>query len=78
MTRIVIDDVLREKLKGMTESLEIVDESGRPCALVTPLPRRVEMGQAECPLSPEEIDRRRRGTGTRLSMEEVRAKLGIL
>ena len=74
MTRILLDAVLREKLNGMTESLEIVDESGKPCALVVPLPRRVEMGQAECPLSEAELDQRR--NGPMISHEEVRARLG--
>ena len=39
MTRLVLDSELREKLRDLTEPLELCDESGRELAHLTPVAR---------------------------------------
>jgi hypothetical protein len=58
MTRIVIDEALRNKLHNLTEPLELCDESGRVLARVTPQRDFSKYGPKKPPVSEEELRRR--------------------
>ena len=57
MTRIVMDDVLRQKLNGLNEILELCDDSGQILARVVPT-SRVRLEDLIPPISEEELRRR--------------------
>ncbi len=75
MTRIVIDDVLREKLKGLTCELELCDDKGNVLALLVPAPNPPIYVGRECPLSEEEIAERIKNPGRLYTGEEIDALL---
>jgi hypothetical protein len=58
MTRIVMDDVLREKLNGLNEVVELCDASGHVLARVVPTPMQVALEDLIPPISEEELQRR--------------------
>ena len=58
MTRIVIDDVLREKLLGLQGSAELCDASGQVLACVTPPAFRVRPEDLIPPIDEAELKRR--------------------
>ena len=74
MTRIVIDDVLRQKLNGLGESVELCDASGRVVARVTPLETATYVGR-EPRISEEEREERRKYDGPMRTTTEVLKRL---
>jgi hypothetical protein len=60
MTRIILNDVLRNALPNLSEPLELCDESGKVVAKITPVVDLSEYEGLEPPeLSPEELKRRK-------------------
>lgn len=59
MTRIVLDDYLREKLRNLAEPLELCDETGRVLAHVVPVSATQEPAYepSEPPVSEDELHR---------------------
>lgn len=77
MTKVIVDDVLRNKLRNFSEPLELCDESGQTLAHVTP---EVDLSQYEPwepPISEEEL-RRREQSDKWYTTEEVLAHLKSL
>ena len=58
MTKIIVDEVLRSKLRNLSEPLDLCDESGRVLARVTPELDLSKYGPKEPPISDEELRRR--------------------
>lgn len=58
MTRVMIDETTRKKLRDLREPLEVCDDSGHVLAYLTPAEDRSIYDQLVCPTSDEEIDRR--------------------
>jgi hypothetical protein len=58
MTKIIVDDVLRNKLHNLSEPLELCDDSGRVLAQVFPALDLSEYEPCEPPISEEELQRR--------------------
>lgn len=76
MTQILLDDVLRAKLHGLTAPLEICNAEGRVVARVLPVLSGSEYDNLEPPISKEELQRRRSKTAGRThSTVEVLAHL---
>jgi hypothetical protein len=72
MTRIVIDDVLREKLNGLEGIVELCDTSGKVLARVMPtLAMQLSPEDLIPPISEEELDRRQNSPGRTYTTEEV-------
>lgn len=72
MTRIVMDDVLREKLNGLGEILELCDTSGKVLARVVPtLALQVSPEDLIPPISEEELDRRENSTEPGYTTDQV-------
>ncbi|HWE35966.1 MAG TPA: hypothetical protein VG406_05280 [Isosphaeraceae bacterium] len=78
MTRILVDRVLRDKLRDLKEPLELCDESGRVLAQVVPATGVSEYEPCEPPVPNEELLRRARSTGRRYTTAEVLAYLESL
>jgi hypothetical protein len=57
MTRIIVDEVLREKLQNFAQPLDLYDEEGRILARVTPLPDLSEFEPWEPSFDEEELQR---------------------
>ncbi len=74
MTKVILDQALRNKLGDLTQPLELCDESGRVLAQVTPLPDLSEYEPWEPPISEEELQRREQETES-YSTAEVLAYL---
>ena len=72
MTRIVMDDVLRDKLNGLKETLELCDTSGQVLARVVPTAPQPAPEDLIPPISEEELRRRLNTPPTRTyTTEEV-------
>ncbi len=65
MTRIVMDDVLREKLNGLGEILELCDASGKVLARVVPAAPQLTPEDLIPPIGEEELARRLNSSPTR-------------
>ena len=78
MTRIVLDDIMLEKLNYLTEPLELCDESGHVLGSLLPAPKSVQVEQTGPRISMEELQRRRLAKNNTRSTEEVLAYLGTL
>lgn len=76
MTRIFMDDVLRDKLQGLKDNLEICDAAGKVVARVFPA-QEPYIGR-EPPLTDEEIQRRRDYQGPMRTTGEVLKRLESL
>ena len=74
MTRVVVDEALRNKLHNLSQPLELCDESGRVLARLVPLldPSRYNL---EPQISQEEIRRRKQSKGKSYTTAEVLAQL---
>ncbi len=59
MTQIVLDATLRSKLHGLSQPLELCDESGLVLARVIPVPDPSQYEPIEPELSSVELERRR-------------------
>jgi hypothetical protein len=75
MTRIPYDAVLRDKLRGLSEPLELCDESGRVLARVWPAVDTARYIDLEPQISEDEIQRRAAHKGKTYSTTEVLAYL---
>jgi hypothetical protein len=75
MTRIVVDEALRNKLLNLSEPLELCDESGRILADLTPRLDLTKYGPLVPQVSDEELDRRERANEKRYTTAEVLAYL---
>ena len=71
MTRIVIDDVLREKLLGLQGDVELCDASGRVLARVVLVATRVKLEAPIPPISRKEFERRLNSTAAGHLTEEA-------
>jgi hypothetical protein len=58
MVKVVVDAVLRGRLRNFSEPVELCDEAGRVLARVLPLPDLSEYEPWEPPISEEELQRR--------------------
>jgi hypothetical protein len=58
MTRVLLDEVLRNKLLDLRQPLELCDESGKVLARVTPVGQIAANAATEPQLSEEELQRR--------------------
>ena len=59
MNQIVLDATLRSKLQGLSQPLELCDESGLVLARVIPVPDPSQYEPIEPELSSDELERRR-------------------
>ena len=77
MSKLILDSDLRAKLNGLSERIEICDESDQPLGVFLPFKEYQKLlGRAyDIPLSPEEIERRRKEKGG-CSLEEFWRKMG--
>jgi hypothetical protein len=77
MTRVVVDDVMRARLGGLTDQVELCDESGR--VLGHFIPREgvpgLPAGADGCPYTAEELRRFQQETGGR-PLAEIWKDLG--
>ena len=71
MIRCVVDEFLKRKLHGLTEPLELCDESGRVLARVTPALDLSEYEAISPSVSDEELDRRSKSSERRFTTGEV-------
>ena len=78
MTRLVLDSELRQKLRNLTEPLELCDESGRVLAHLTPASRLPHSETIEPQISREELLRRKQNKGQTSTTAEVLAYLETL
>ena len=75
MTRIVIDDVLRDKLSSLKGAVELCDASGRVVARATPMNDAGTYIGREPPISEAEREERRKYNGPMRTTEEVLKRL---
>ncbi len=73
MTRVLLDEVLRNKLLNLRQPLELCDEAGNVVARVTPTGEGAASGAREPQLSEQELQRREQEP--EYSTEEVLAHL---
>jgi len=78
MTRLVLDSELREKLRNLTEPLELCDESGQVLAHLTPAIRLPQYATIEPEISREELLRRKQSKSQTSTTAEVLAYLETL
>jgi hypothetical protein len=78
MTRLVLDSELREKLRNLTEPLELCDESGRVLAHLTPAIYLPRCETIEPQISREELLRRKQNKSQTSTTAEVLAYLETL
>lgn len=71
MTKIVVDDLLRQRLQDFARALELCDDSGRVLARLTPVYDPNEYGPLDPPISEEELDRRSKSNERRYTTDEV-------
>ena len=77
MTQIKVDDVLEQRLGGLSRSLELCDSGGQVLGRYLPENeyRQILYGSVAIPLSEEEIERRRAETGGS-SLQEIWQRVG--
>jgi hypothetical protein len=75
MTRITLDADLRSKLLGLTQPLELCDESGRVLARLLPAIDPSSYEGLEPQISREELQRRKQNKGKTYTTAEVLASL---
>jgi hypothetical protein len=79
MSKITLDPVLRSKLNGLNETLEVCDESGETVGHFLPAAayRKLmyQIAEAQCPHSWEEVRQLSKQTGGR-SLAEIWKELG--
>jgi hypothetical protein len=75
MSRIIVDAALREKLSGLTEVVELCDESGRVLGRFLPKLDRAHYENLEPQISKEELQRRRQSKERTYTTAEVLAHL---
>src|SRR5438034_2497782 len=60
MTRLIVDENVHKKLLALTHPVELCDSEGRVIARVTPVLDPALYEGLECPVSREELDRRKK------------------
>lgn len=75
MTRVIVDESLRNRLHNLTQPVELCDESGRVLGRVFPSMEFYSYGPLEPQVSEEELDRRERANEKHYSTAEVLARL---
>jgi hypothetical protein len=77
MSKVILDDVLRAKLNGLNEQVEICDETGRRVGHFVPEEVYKELLYAliDLQITPEELERRRREPRGR-TLAEIWKSLG--
>ena len=75
MTRIIVDQWLRDKLINLSELVELCDESGRVLGRLFPSADPNQYGPLEPQVSEEELDRRDNAQEKRYTTTEVLAHL---
>jgi hypothetical protein len=67
MAKVIVDEVLRQKLHGLQEMVELYDEAGRPlgCFLPDKLYWQLQAAADQCPYTYEELERFRAEKGGR-------------
>ena len=77
MTKVILDEATRAKLKGLTEHVELCDESGRTLGRALPEADYLRMvyDWANAQVSDEELERRSREPGGR-TLAEIWERLG--
>jgi len=78
MTRVIVDEVLRNKLLNFSEPLDLCDETGQVLGHVFPAVDPSEYELVEPPISEEELRRREQSTERRYTTAEVLEHLGRL
>jgi hypothetical protein len=78
MTRITVDNLLRERLLGLNSPLELCDDNGHVMAHVTPVATKAAYLPSEPQVSREELRRRAESTERRYSTSEVLKHLDSL
>lgn len=78
MTKVTIDETLREKLNNLAEPLELCDESGRVLGRVFPAFDLSDYEPWEPPIDEEELKRREQSGERRYTTAEVIAHLESL
>jgi len=73
MTRIIVDQWLRDKLIKLSEPVELCDESGRVLGRLFPSADLSQYGPLEPQVSEEELDRRDNAQDKRYTTTEVLA-----
>jgi hypothetical protein len=71
MTRVIVDQTLRMKLRDLTEPLELCDESGRVVGHVFPAADLSDYEPWEPPVDEAELRRREQSSENRYSTTEV-------
>jgi hypothetical protein len=71
MTRVIVNETLRSMLHGISEPLELCDESGRVLGRVLPTVDLSQYEPTEPQISEEEIERRCQSKGKRYTTKEV-------
>jgi hypothetical protein len=79
MSKVILDEVLRAKLNGLHEQVELCDESGQTVGHFLPADAYKKLFYAalaaECPHSAKELERRHQAEGGR-SLAEIWKSLG--
>jgi hypothetical protein len=75
MTRIIVNETLRNTLHDFSEPLELCDDSGRVLARLLPALDHSRYEGLEPPFTPEELRRRKQDKGKTYTTAEVLAHL---
>jgi hypothetical protein len=77
MSKVILDEVLRSKLNGLNEQVEVCDETGRTVGHYVPADvyQKLQCVSIEFPFTEEEIARRRQEKGGR-TLAEIWKSLG--
>jgi hypothetical protein len=77
MSRVIVDESLRAKLNGLQEKTELCDEAGQTLGLFLPEEQywKLQLAADGCPLTYEELQRRRQEKGGR-TLAEIWKSLG--
>ena len=78
MTRVTVDATLRDKLRGLSQPLELCDESGQVLGRLFPVVDLSNYEPWEPPMPEEELRRRELANEKRYSTAELLAYLGKL
>jgi hypothetical protein len=88
MTKVTLDEALRAKLNGLGDEVEICDADGQPVGYFVPAARytavmterkwHYDYVMKKCPISDEELERRRREEkGKGRTLAEIWKDLGV-
>ncbi len=78
MTRVTLDETLRDRLHNLTDAIELCDESGRVVARVYPVADPAEYEPWVPPISDEELRRLEESDEKRYTTAEVLKHLETL